>query len=200
MTNQAVPNLVGTVGLVVLIYGWFQIHVNRSATARLGRFALEEISLEIRMYPFELFSFPPPMTVPPRSAEAPSVPSIEELRTLTLKTFGKNACNFQLDFARTLLEGKKHVVLQAGCGAGKTLGFWIPLLANPSGFLIVVSPLTLLGDQHADDLRQVNISAVNVDADTIDSMPNIFEVKLFAIATHLTLETCRISNTGPTAS
>ncbi|KAF9648222.1 hypothetical protein BDM02DRAFT_3075350, partial [Thelephora ganbajun] len=69
-------------------------------------------------------------------------------------------CNFQLEFEQALLKGKKHVLLQAGCGMGKTLGFWIPLLARPSGVLIVVSPLTLLGDQHADDLCKVGIRAI----------------------------------------
>jgi len=140
------------------------------------------------------------MSVPPRIAGVPSVPSLEDLRALTLEKFGKNPCNFQLEFAQTLLEGKKHVLLQAGCGMGKTLGFWIPLLANPSGFLIVISPLTLLGDQHVDDLRRVGINAVNVDADTISGTPRVFEVKIFAIATHLTLRTCRILNTEPIVS
>ena len=82
---------------------------------------------------------------------------------------------------------------------GKTLGFWIPLLANPTGLLVVVSPLTLLGDQHANDLRKVGIKAVNVDADTIVERPRVFEVKIFVTATLLALRTCRKLNTGPTA-
>jgi hypothetical protein len=94
------------------------------------------------------------MTVPSRSADDASVPSLEDLRALTLENFGKNACNFQLEFARALLEGKKPVLLQAGCGMGKTLGFWIPLLAKPSGILIVVSPLTHLPETRGvQDLR-----------------------------------------------
>lgn len=139
------------------------------------------------------------MTVPSRIAEDPPVPSLEALRALTLKRFGKNACNFQLEFAQALLEGKKHVLLQAGCGMGKTLGFWIPLLANPTGLLVVVSPLTLLGDQHANDLKKVGIKAVNVDADTIIERLGIFEVRIFVTATPLALRACRKSNTGPTA-
>lgn len=81
-----------------------------------------------------------------------SVPSLDDLRALTLKSFGKNVYNFQLEFAQALLEGKKHVLLQARCGMGKTLGFWILLLAKPSGILIIISPLTLLGNQHAANL------------------------------------------------
>jgi superfamily II DNA helicase RecQ len=118
------------------------------------------------------------MTVPSRSAGDASVPSLEDLRTLALERFGKRACNFQLEFAQALLEGKKPVLLQAGCGMGKTLGFWIPLLAKPSGILIVVSPLTLLGDQHAGDLGKAGIRAINIDADTIAETPCVFEVKI----------------------
>ena len=70
------------------------------------------------------------------------------------------------------------MLLQAGCGMGKTLGFWILLLARPSGILIVISPLTLLGDQHADDLSRAGIRAINIDANTITKMPCVFEVKI----------------------
>ena len=97
---------------------------------------------------------------------------------MTIEKFGKNPCNFQLEFAEALLKGEKHVLLQAGCGMGKTLGFWIPLLAKPSGTLIVVSPLTLLGDQHVDDLEKAGIRAINIDADTIEQTPHVFEVKI----------------------
>ena len=126
------------------------------------------------------------MTVPLRIAGDPSIPSLEALRTLAIKTFSKAPCSFQLEFAQALLKRKKHVLLQAGCRMGKTRGFWIPLLTNVSGCLVVISPLTLLGDQHADDLRWVGIKAVNIDADTIAEKPHIFEVKIFVIldATH----------------
>ena len=118
---------------------------------------------------------------PTRIVGDTSVPSLETLRALTIARFGKNPCNFQLEFARTLLEGRKHALLQAGCGMGKTLGFWIPLLARPFGILIVVSPLTLLGDQHVEDLRKVGIRAVNINADTISEMSHVFEVKVLII-------------------
>jgi len=120
------------------------------------------------------------MSVPSRIAGNASVPSLAALRELTLSKFHKNACNFQLEFAQVLLEGKKHVLLQAGCGMGKTLGFWVPLLARTSGCLIVVTPLTLLGDQHVENLTKVGIHAINVNADTVTASPHIFEVTNFA--------------------
>ena len=140
------------------------------------------------------------MTVPLRIAGETSVPSLEELRTLAFEKFNKKACNFQLEFAQALLEGKKHVLLQAGCGMGKTLGFWIPLLARPSGILIVVSPLTLLGDQHAADLEKAGIRAINVDADTIAEMPRVFEVKYFESTAYSALSTYRTSRMAHTVS
>ena len=119
------------------------------------------------------------MSVPSRIVDDPSVPSLATLRELTLSKFHRNACNFQLEFAQAVLEGKKNVLLQAGCGMGKTLGFWIPLLVRTSGFLIVVTPLTLLGDQHVENLMEAGITAVNIDADTVLSCPHIFEVTNF---------------------
>jgi len=116
------------------------------------------------------------MSAPSRIADDPSVPSLATLRELTLSKFHRNACNFQLEFARAVLEGKKHVLLQAGCGIGKTLGFWIPLLVRTSGFLIIVTPLTLLGDQHVENLTKAGITAINIDADTVSTCPHVFEV------------------------
>ena len=121
------------------------------------------------------------MPVPLRIADDPSVPSLGALRDLTHSSFHLDACDFQLEFAQAILEGKKHVLLQAGCGMGKTLGFWIPLLARSSGFLIVVTPLTLLGDQHVDNLAGAGIRAINIDADTVASRPHVFEVMIFVL-------------------
>ena len=121
------------------------------------------------------------MPVPSRIADVPPVPSLADLRELTLETFHRNACNFQLEFARAILEGKKHILLQAGCGMGKTLGFWIPLLARTSCCLIVVTPLTLLGNQHVKNLEEAGIRAVNVDADAVECNPHIFEVTGLAL-------------------
>jgi len=104
------------------------------------------------------------MSVPSRIADDPPVPSLAALRELTLSRFHRNACNFQTEFAQAVLEGMKHILLQVGCGMGKTLGFWIPLLVRTSGFLVVVTPLTLLGNQHVENLMDARIQAINVDA------------------------------------
>ena len=66
------------------------------------------------------------MSVLPQIADNTSVPSLADLHELTLSKFHWNVCNFQLEFTRAVLEGKKHVLLQAGCEMGKTHGFWVP--------------------------------------------------------------------------
>ena len=133
------------------------------------------------------------MPVPSQIADDPSVPSLAVLRDLTHSKFQLDACDFQLEFAQAILEGKKNVLLQAGCGMGKTLGFWVPLLARSSGFLIVVTPLTLLGDQHVENLAGAGIRAINIDADTVTSRPHVFEVMIFVLIGGPVLTTNRTS-------
>jgi len=118
------------------------------------------------------------MLIPSRIADDASVPSFANLCELTLSKLNRNACNFQLEFAQAVLEGKKHILLQAGCGMGKTLGFWIPLLARTSGSLIVVTPLTLLGDQHVENIAEAGVGAIDIDVDTVASCPYVFEVMI----------------------
>ena len=47
--------------------------------------------------------------------------------------------------------------------------------------MIVVTPLTLLGDQHMQNLTEVGISAINIDTDTIASCLHVFEVIIFML-------------------
>ena len=107
-----------------------------------------------------------------------SVLLLANLHELTLSKFNWNVCDFQLEFAQAVLKGRKHVLLQAGCGMGKTFGFWIPLLIQTSGSLIVVTPLTLLGDKHVENLIEAGIRAINVDADTVASCLHAFKVAI----------------------
>ena len=56
----------------------------------------------------------------------------------------------------------------------KTLDFWVPLLARTSGFLVVITPLTLLGDRHVKDLMEAGISAINIDSSTSSSRTSLY--------------------------
>ncbi|KIJ18403.1 hypothetical protein PAXINDRAFT_70931, partial [Paxillus involutus ATCC 200175] len=59
--------------------------------------------------------------------------------------FGKRACLWQLQIAEAFLKGDHDIVCIAGTSMGKTLSFWLPLLFQPSGIQIVVTPLNQLG-------------------------------------------------------
>ncbi|OBZ77631.1 ATP-dependent DNA helicase RecQ [Grifola frondosa] len=62
---------------------------------------------------------------------------------------------------------KRNVFTIAPTGSGKTLTFWIPLLFNDNGILILVTPLNILGDKNvAEVMRQFGINAVNITAET----------------------------------
>lgn len=58
------------------------------------------------------------------------------------------------------------MLLEAGCGFGKTLGFWIPLFHKEKGIQIVVTALNLLGKQNIDTLTKAGIKGISINAET----------------------------------
>ncbi|OCH86117.1 P-loop containing nucleoside triphosphate hydrolase protein [Obba rivulosa] len=70
-----------------------------------------------------------------------------------------------LKISRSLYEKQNNVVTIAATGSGKTLSFWIPLLMaledKQDKFIIVVTPLNILGRQNAETLTAAGISAVS---------------------------------------
>lgn len=86
----------------------------------------------------------------------------EILRRLAVKIFGCQPCEWQLDVVEALLRGD-DVVCIAPTGAGKTLSFWLILLARPNTIVVVITPLNILGDQNVEKLRKLNIPAVNIN-------------------------------------
>jgi superfamily II DNA helicase RecQ len=70
-------------------------------------------------------------------------------------------CKFQLQCAQAQLD-RKDVITIAPTGAGKTLTFWIPLLFNHDGIVVLITALNGLGDQNITELQQLGISAVNL--------------------------------------
>ncbi|KAK7682120.1 hypothetical protein QCA50_014706 [Cerrena zonata] len=102
--------------------------------------------------------------------------SIEDIRDLVMKRFGKRACWFQIQIALALRKGK-DVVGIAATGAGKTLSFWIALLMaieeGRDSMVVVVTPLNLLGKKNVEELSAVGISAVAVDSKS--ATPGVFK-------------------------
>ena len=70
----------GVAGLAVLIYGWFQIDVNKLATARFGRFAVAEISFEFECTHTDCFPSPADARAV-MDRGVPSVLSLQDLHT-----------------------------------------------------------------------------------------------------------------------
>ncbi|KAF9525693.1 P-loop containing nucleoside triphosphate hydrolase protein [Crepidotus variabilis] len=94
-----------------------------------------------------------------------SAPSLENLREKVNSIFGVIPCPFQEADALAQLK-QTDVITIAPTGAGKTLTFWMPLLFNGGGIIIIITALNILGDQNIEELRRLGIKAVNITGTT----------------------------------
>ncbi|KAK7470075.1 hypothetical protein VKT23_001516 [Stygiomarasmius scandens] len=103
----------------------------------------------------------------PNSADEPTPERLDKLAEKAEAAFGY----------RPLLSSwhqlhKKHVFTIARTGFGKTLTFWLPLLARPNDILIVVTPLNILAKKNAKEvmehlrINRVAVTAANADENT----------------------------------
>ncbi|KZS95039.1 P-loop containing nucleoside triphosphate hydrolase protein, partial [Sistotremastrum niveocremeum HHB9708] len=83
----------------------------------------------------------------------------EEIRQKTLDSFGLKPCVWQIAACRAQLR-KKNVIVVAATGAGKTLPMWMPLIWEKESILLVISPLTVLSQQHQQSLERLGIKAI----------------------------------------
>ena len=72
---------------------------------------------------------------------------------------------FQVQDAIAQLEQKDCITISP-TGSGKTLTFWIPLLFNNDGIIIIVTALNIIGDKNVAELKKLNISASNITGDS----------------------------------
>ncbi|KIL57931.1 hypothetical protein M378DRAFT_52695, partial [Amanita muscaria Koide BX008] len=95
--------------------------------------------------------------------------TVNDVRELVWRKFGKRACWLQIQAALALYQGN-NVIICAATSFGKTLTFWIPLVMaleeNRDKVSIVVTPLNLLGRQNVEVLEKVGISVVAIDAES----------------------------------
>ncbi|OCH85845.1 P-loop containing nucleoside triphosphate hydrolase protein [Obba rivulosa] len=107
--------------------------------------------------------------------------STQRIRDLVQKKFRQRPCLFQLKISRSLYKKQNDVIAIAATGSGKTLSFWIPLLMaledKQDKFIIVVTPLNILGWQNAKTLTAAGISAVSVNAK--NAMDETFQKSAF---------------------
>ncbi|KAJ3730830.1 P-loop containing nucleoside triphosphate hydrolase protein [Lentinula raphanica] len=89
--------------------------------------------------------------------------SDEEIRDQAFTLFGKYPCLWQIQAARAIFEGK-DVLMVAPTGSGKSLAYWLSLVFDEKGTIIVVTPLKELGAQFEGQLNDVGCAAINVTA------------------------------------
>ncbi|KAF9514549.1 hypothetical protein BS47DRAFT_1294951 [Hydnum rufescens UP504] len=67
-------------------------------------------------------------------------------------------CLFQLRATDAQLN-RRDLVVTSPTGSGKTLIFWLPLLFNNNGTIIIITPLNILGAQQRADLATMGIDS-----------------------------------------
>ncbi|KAG2030929.1 hypothetical protein BDR03DRAFT_802293, partial [Suillus americanus] len=75
-------------------------------------------------------------------------------------------CLWQLKVTDVFLQNDCNIICIAGTGMGKTLVFWSPLAIKDMGILIVVTPLTQLGEQSIIFLKQASIQSILISTET----------------------------------
>ncbi|KAF9224789.1 hypothetical protein BS17DRAFT_635167, partial [Gyrodon lividus] len=56
-------------------------------------------------------------------------------------------CDWQIHLGHAQLE-RKDVIIVSPIGSGKTMTFWIPMLFNAAGIMIIITPLNILGEKN----------------------------------------------------
>ena len=105
------------------------------------------------------FAYLGTLTSSPMSSLKFTVPSLAELHTEVEKKFQVLPCIFQARVALAQLKQKDCITISP-TGSGKTLTFWIPLLFNNDGIIIIVTALNILGDKNVAELEKLDISAL----------------------------------------
>lgn len=104
--------------------------------------------------------------------------SDEEVRARVQEAFHLSLCFWQIRAIRAVClaqSSRRDVCLISATGSGKTVTFLAPLLFIPTGFMVIITPLNLLGEQIAAQLKGFGISAVALSAET--STPKVFQVR-----------------------
>lgn len=103
------------------------------------------------------------------------IPSVAQIRDDVKANFGVIPCLYQVQDAQAQLRGEDCITI-AATGSGKTLTFWIPLLYNNGGYIIIITALNILGDQNVKQLEAVNIRAINMTGDV--ATDDAFQVRV----------------------
>ncbi|KAL1660487.1 hypothetical protein GGF50DRAFT_63108 [Schizophyllum commune] len=106
--------------------------------------------------------------------------SDDNLRAQITKAFNVAPCQWQVEVIRALLKlsqrlDTRDLCLISATGSGKTLTFLAPLLFEPRKLMVIISPLNLLSDQIAGQLRSQGLPAIALCGDY--ATKNVFQVR-----------------------
>ncbi|KAG2144045.1 P-loop containing nucleoside triphosphate hydrolase protein [Suillus cothurnatus] len=93
------------------------------------------------------------------------IPSIERIQQTAEQVFGYKPCLWQVKSALGQLE-QQDVITISATGSGKTLNFWLPLLFNGNGIMVLITPLNILGDKNYNELKEIGINGINLTMST----------------------------------
>lgn len=125
---------------------------------------------------------PESTTTPAQTAQPAQTPprqewTVQRIRDLSQRVFGKRPCWLQVKITLAL-HAKKDVIGVAATGAGKTLSFWLALLTaledGEDKMVIVITPLNLLGQQNTKQLTAAGLSSVAVTKE--NNKPETYKV------------------------
>lgn len=90
-----------------------------------------------------------------------------DICSATASVFKVKPCNFQVKVCDLQLQGK-DVFLVAPTGSGKSLTFLMPFIWQQDGVSLLISPLQLLGGQHANHaaLETLGVKSINLTSET----------------------------------
>ncbi|KAG2127555.1 uncharacterized protein EDB93DRAFT_1096475 [Suillus bovinus] len=81
------------------------------------------------------------------------VPNLTDMKMIIHSKFSITPCTtWQLQSALHQLE-KKDVFTISPTGSGKMFMFWIPLLFNNNGIILIVTPLNILGEKTHNEAK-----------------------------------------------
>jgi superfamily II DNA helicase RecQ len=92
------------------------------------------------------------------------VPSVTDMKTIVHSKFGITPCTWQLQLALHQLE-RKNVFMISLTGSGKMFMFWIPLLFNDNGIILIVTPLNILGEKTHNEAKMLGFLAYNLSTE-----------------------------------
>ncbi|KIK81432.1 hypothetical protein PAXRUDRAFT_156138 [Paxillus rubicundulus Ve08.2h10] len=97
--------------------------------------------------------------------QSPLILTFAHMRAVVEEKFSLRPCDWKLLSVQHQLK-QKDVFTVSPTGLGKTLTFWIPLLFNHDGIIIIVTPLNITGEKNCNEAILHGFPAIHLCAKT----------------------------------